>query len=105
MKIEFASHSGTYPALCCGRLVVKVDGKEISFESAAGADADYPAFWASGGSTGFVDRVDWEPVVTEGEWQLEACRKSYPEKTRDLLPKPLDVMNESVRHGRCGGRI
>lgn len=105
MKIEFASHSGTYPALCCGRLVVKVDGKEISFESAAGADADYPAFWASGGSTGFVDRVDWEPVVTEGEWQLEACRKSYPEKTRGLLPKLLDVMNESVRHGRCGGRI
>lgn len=105
MKIEFVSYSGTYPCLCAGRLVVKVDGKEISFESGAGTDADYPAFWASGGSTGFVDRIDWEPVVTEGEWRLEACGKSYPKKIWDLLPKLLDVMNENVRHGCCGGCI
>lgn len=105
MKIELASYSGTYPALCCGRLAVKADGKEISFESAAGADAGYPAFWAAGGSAGFVDRAGWEPAAAEGGRQLEACRKSYPEKIRDLLPKPLDVMNESVRRGRRGGRI
>ena len=104
MKIEFVSYSGTYPCLCHGRLVVKVDGKEISFES-GGADADYPAFWASGGSTGFIDLVDWEPIVTEGEWQLKACGKSYPKKIRDLLPKLLDVMNENVRPGCCGGCI
>lgn len=103
MSIEFVSYSGEYPCLCYGKLVVKIDGKETSFGSGFDLDADYPSFWGSGGSTGFVDQVDWEPVVTKGEWQLEACKKSYPEEIWKIMPDLLGVMNENVRHGCCGG--
>lgn len=72
-----------------------MEGFEPGYETLANG---VPVLWVGAGG-------DWEPVVTEGEWQLEACRKSYPKKTWDLLPKLLDAMNENVRHGCCGGRI
>jgi hypothetical protein len=31
MNIEFVSYNGAYPNLCRGKLVVKIDGKEVSF--------------------------------------------------------------------------
>lgn len=68
MKVEFVSYSGKYPCLCYGRLVVRINGKEVSFESGRDCDADYPAFWTSGGNATFEDRVNWEPIVTQDEW-------------------------------------
>jgi len=39
-KIEFVKFTGEYPYFCQGKLVVKVDGNEVSF----GDDCDYPSF-------------------------------------------------------------
>lgn len=103
MKIEFVSYSEKYPCLCFGKLVVKIDGKEVSFGSIAGVKTDYPAFWESGGTCGFVDQIDWEPVVTKGKWQLDAYKKNYPKKILKILPDVLEVMNANVAYGCCGG--
>lgn len=99
MKIEFVSYSKKYPCLCFGTLVVKINGKKVSF----GTDEKYPAFWASGGSVKFTE--DWEPIVTEGEWQLAANEKNYPKRIWKILPQILQVMNDNVTHGCCGGCI
>ena len=103
MAIEFVSYSEKYPCLCFGKLVVKIDGKEVSFGSIARIKADYPAFWASGGSVRFTE--DWEPIVTSGEWQLSADEKNYPKRIWKILPQILQVMNDNVTYGCCGGCI
>lgn len=78
MKIEFVSYSGEYPALCCGRLVVKVGGKEISFES-GDTGADYPAFWASGGTTGSPEAKRIATLRRRFLTPLESRRKEFLE--------------------------
>lgn len=29
--VKFISYSGKYPSLCCGELILEIDGKEYSF--------------------------------------------------------------------------
>ncbi len=51
MSVEFVSYDGTYPNLCSGTLVVKIDGAEVSF---GWNGCDYPPFWISGGGVSFT---------------------------------------------------
>ena len=110
--IKFISYDGAYPNLCSGTLVVEIDGERISFgpqflwesEKKAGAQpANYPKFWASGGSVSFDD--GWNECVLPGEWQLDFDEKDYPAGIAALMPELIKTFNENVPEGCCGGCV
>lgn len=112
MNIEFVSYSGEYPNLCSGKLVVKLDGKEVSFSPFTkkspliGPDevAQYHKFWSPGGNVTFDE--DWSECVTHGEWGLEdSYMDEYPDEIRDAIPELLRIFNENVPPGCCGGCV
>ena len=110
-KIEFVSYSGEYPNLCRGTLVVKIDGKEVSFGNTTKflRDdenlADYPRFWCSGGSVSFDENWN-EEVISGCDWEMSSPNeKDYPPEIWKLLPDILEVMNENVTGGCCGGCV
>lgn len=110
--IEFVSYNGEYPNLCSGKLVVKIDGKEVSFGQTKKfwsweKDenlADYRRFWSSGGSCGFDDDGN-EYVSSHWDWEMSAFEEDYPPEIWKILPDILKVMNENVEGGCCGGCI
>ena len=113
MNIEFISYNGSYPNLCGGKLVVKIDDKEVSFGQTTKfwswekeEDlADYPRFWCSGGSASFDEDGDVE-VIGYCDWEMSApIEKDYPPEIWKILPYILEVMNENVIGGCCGGCI
>ena len=106
MQIKFISYDGEYPNLCSGRLIVEIDGKKITFEGYCKSNEKtnhYPKFWTSGGSVSFD--YDWNECVLCGEWQLEANEKNYPKDISILLPFLLELMNDNVSYGCCGGCV
>lgn len=110
MEIKFKSYDGAYPNLCHGRLVVEIDGKEISFGYTTPGFlisedelSDYPRFWSSGGSVSFDE--DWTECVLPGPWELAASEKDYPPEIWGILPDIIDIMNEKVPWGCCGGCV
>jgi hypothetical protein len=112
-NIEFVSYDGAYPNLCSGKLTVKIDGKEVSFGYATKSWswekeedlAEYPRFWCSGGSVSFDE--DWnEEVISYCDWEMSSPNeKDYPPEIWKLLPDILEVMNENVAGGCCGGCV
>lgn len=109
-NIKFVSYDGAYPNLCSGRLVVEIDGKEVSFgftEPSFFTEkklADYPRFWCSGGSVSFDD--EWnECVIPYCDWEMIGSEKDYPPEIFEILPDILKVMNENVPGGCCGGCV
>lgn len=104
-KIKFVSYDGEFPNLCAGKLVVKYGKRTLTFygyETNREKDI-YPQFWCSGGSVSFDN--DWNANVTGGIWELVYDKRYYPKEILDLLPEIIDVMNENVRHGCCGGCV
>ena len=105
-SIEFVSYTGAYPNLCRGILTVKVDGKQYRFGYYWCDDVDknlLDPFWCSGGACGFDD--DWNAEVGQGDWVMyDGVKKDkYPEEIRDRLEDILEVMNQNVPGGCCGG--
>ena len=105
--VKFVSYDGEYPNLCSGTLMVEINGKKTSFgwtnpRWLNEKKADYPRFWCSGGSTGFSDDYA-DSYVVKGPWEMLAQEKDYPPEIWKLLPEILDLMNENVREGCCGG--
>lgn len=110
MEVEFVSYDGSFPNLCHGRLVLRIDGVETVFGSTACSfreDEQYPRFWCSGGCA-YVDfgSETTDEVVVESPWEW-CC------SDEDLLPRAfldhkadlLRVFNENVPEGCCGGCI
>ena len=66
--------------------------------------AEYPSFWVSGGCCGF-DGDYSESYVCPGDWEMEdgIHEKDYPNEIWNLLPKILELMNDNVPCGCCGG--
>ncbi len=111
-KIEFISYNGRYPNLCSGKLVVKIDDKEVSFGQTTKFPwekdeelADYSRFWCSGGGVSFDE--DWNEFVDGPcDWEMSSpIEKDYPPEIWKLLPDILRVMNENVYGGCCGGCV
>lgn len=110
-NIKFISYDGTYPTLCSGKLVVEIDDKVVSFGKTKkfwswdteDSLADYLQFWCSGGSTGFDD--DGEYTIPLCPWEMSegVNEKNYPPEIWKLLPDILNVMNDNVPGGCCGG--
>ena len=88
MSIEFVSYTGKYPCLCSGILTVRIDGEEVVFED---------PFWVSGGACHY----DTEST-TKAPWEVKV-RTWIPEKYRQYADELIQVFNENVPFGCCGG--
>lgn len=105
--IEFVSYTGAYPNLCRGILTVRVDGKQYRFGYYWNDEKDkslLEPFWQSGGSCGFDD--EWNELVSSDcPWVMDTWVKKdkYPKEIKDKLEDILEVMNQNVPGGCCGG--
>lgn len=87
--VEFVSYDGRYPNLCSGTLILKIDGKVVTF----------PAYcMQSGGGVSFDN--DWCEHVSSGLWTVEV-----PEKYKQHEDEINVVVNRNVEHGCCGGCV
>ena len=97
MEIEFVKYDGGYPALCCGTLTLRIDGGLKTFGS---GDCDYRDFWRSGGICGFTD--EWRRGCVERHpWKL--CEWRLPKGLQGHAQELIDLFNEHVPYGCCGG--
>ena len=95
MDIEFVSYDGGDWAWCNGTLILRINGKEVSFGSNG---CDHDRFWSSGGST------SWDPEeITEGPWQI--WKDDLPEYLQPYAKEIEELFNENVEWGCCGGCI
>ena len=111
--IKFISYTGKWPNLCSGVLTVEIDSKEIKFGHDIGGDFDFKndcykdgnlePFWVSGGCVRMNE--DYEVWAEKGSWELRYIVNNYPQWIIDLLPKLLEVFNENVPLGCCGGCV
>lgn len=115
MSIKFVSYDGKYPNLCHGALVVNINGQDITFglpESIRYAnwetqkeyiqsDQYNEGFWVSGGNCGFYDNHYSEAYCNTDAWQLDkvALKEQYKPYAQELI----DMFNENVSYGCCGG--
>ena len=101
--VEFVSYTGKYPNLCRGVLTLCIDGEEVRFGhdyfESWKTDGNYDEFWATGGTCGFY--ADGEDYVDHDEWQL--VKSNLPEKYKLYGEELINVFNENVRWGCCGG--
>jgi len=77
--------TGAYPNLCSGAFILLIDNKEYDFEgnslrSEGGLDENYDAH--------------------EGPWSVSKWPKGFP---KELKEKALDIINNDIPHGCCGG--
>lgn len=112
MEIKFVSYDGDYPCLCGGTLILNIDGEDYYFGDfgenfyfgnfgRVNKDSDdhhFKRFWMSGGGIS----ID-EEITIHAKWKLkEYCLPDF------LLPygqELIDLFNENVRYGCCGGCI
>lgn len=88
--VEFVSYSGKYPNLCCGKLILNIDGKDVSF----GKDSEHEKFWSTGGNC-------LGPRAATGEWYIDV--EKIPEEFRKYASEIDNVFNVNVEYGCCGG--
>lgn len=89
--MKFISYDGKWPNLCRGTLVVEHEGKEWAFES------------SSLSSGGCIQRdakgIMW---AEQGPWTIDEWPKDFPE---ELKEETVNLVNDNVPHGCCGGCI
>lgn len=109
MNIEFVSYTGKWPNLCSGVLTLRIDGKEVSFGHKSGSydvvndrfnDNNYDSFWGTGGC--IYNRGNWDFEIEKGEWEYYG---NLPEEYEPYANQFMEVMNENVEWGCCGGCI
>ena len=116
MKIKFISYTGKWPNLCSGVLTVEINGKEYKFgheiddydfKTNSYKTDNFDGFWLTGGCIKMsIDRDMWSengPWKINGYW--ESADEKHPQWVIDILPKLLEIFNENVPHGCCGGCI
>lgn len=89
-NIEFVSYDGKWPCLCGGKLTLKVDGVEQTFE-----------YCLCSGGICMCGLNDDDSVVTEGDWTLTKDKFSgFSDEELKVIAK---LVNDNVPHGCCGG--
>ena len=83
-RVEFVSYSGSYPNLCSGELVLKIDGEVVRWKRCM----------CSGG--GLTEDYD----VYEGAWSVDV-----PDEYKHLKSEIESVVNANVEYGCCGGCV
>ena len=89
MKVEFVSYTGKYPNLCSGNLTLLVNGIKFTGFSLS-----------SNGRVWFDD--DWNEHIAKGSWEVDEWPANFPEEAKK---EALEVINENIEHGCCGGCI
>lgn len=92
-EVKFISFDGKFPNLCAGKLTIEVAGVEFVLPSHT---------FESGGSVTFDD--DWEATISEGPWKISDYAE-FPEELKHFKGKILELVNENVEHGCCGGCV
>lgn len=88
--VEFVSYDGEWPCLCCGTLIIKVDGKTYSFNHAM----------ISGG--GICCGEDWDMWAEQDDWKIDLEEHPELEPYKEEITR---IVNENVPQGCCGGCI
>jgi len=88
MELEY---NGTYPNLCSGQLIVTIDGKRWEFP---------PSCLVSGGRVWFDD--GWSEHVDTGDWSIGEWPEHFPECMKYQV---VELVNEEISHGCCGGCV
>lgn len=91
--VEFVSYDGSFPNLCSGTLVLKIDGEIVEFSS---------GILSSGGRVWFDE--DWMEHVEHGCWSISSFG-GFPKEYRSRISEIEDVVNESIPWGCCGGCV
>lgn len=102
MEIKFVNYTGSYPNLCSGVLTLLVNGKEVTF-GPEWKGAEFPTFWASGGSCGFAGRGWADEYINTGRWIWDVLEA---DKLKEFLPykdELMEIFNLNVPFGCCGG--
>lgn len=86
--IEFISYDGTFPNLCRGELVLRINGKEVNLGCCL----------CSGGSVWFDN--NWEAYVENGPWSVD-----IPDEFVQYADEITKIVNENVPCGCCGGCV
>ena len=94
-RVKFIKYTGSWPCLCMGELTVEIEGKRVSF-----GKYGKNVFWTSGGNCGFYGDYEDE-YVEQGPWLL--MPEEVPKKWKDYAEEIIQVMNENVPQGCCGG--
>lgn len=91
--VEFVSYDGSFPNLCSGILVLKIDDETVAFPS---------GILSSGGSVWFDN--DWMEHVEYGRWTISPfC--DFPKKYHSRISEIEDVINDNIPYGCCGGCV
>ena len=121
--IEFVEYTGSYPNLCSGILVLKVDGKEYVFNGKrvdgelkgfrlgfSGQPSDYEngklkpglynGFWSSGGSA-YYESDTGDEIVEAGPWEIHSF--ALPDELKPYAEEIGELFNTHVPWGCCGG--
>lgn len=99
--IKFISYTGEYPCLCMGVLTLEIDGDIIKFGNRyLNENRDYPTFWESGGSCGFIGDYE-EEYVDKGRWEIN--KEDLPLQYQKYSDEITKLFNENVPYGCCGG--
>lgn len=101
IHVKFVSYDGKYPCLCSGKLILEIDGEQVTFgDYCYSTKKGNRRFWSSGGSCGFIGNYE-DYYVNEGEWNIDV--KDIPEQYRQYASEIDEVFNENVPYGCCGG--
>ena len=116
--IEFIEYTGKYPYLCGGVLALKIDGKEYvfngvrengklrTFDTTKDFQREaiknlYPGCWNSGGRIMRDGNGGWSTRIDP--WHMN--KDLLPSELQNRAQEIIDVFNENVRWGCCGGCI
>ena len=96
--IEFIDYIGNPALLCEGRLILCIDGQELSFGDKDGCD--YPRFWMSRGDCGGdKGNTQWEPH--RAGWAIKKSKlPGFLAKQEKELER---LMTENIRPWCSGG--
>lgn len=109
--VEFVSYDASEWCLCHGELKVRINGELVTFSGKyfleeIPEERKYTSFWKSGGSRNYSTEEDpvppGEEVIT-APWIL--MEDQLPEKYKELGQTLIDIFNENVEWGCCGGCI
>lgn len=109
MNVKFVEYTGSFPNLCSGLLTLEIDEKKYTFgyeytRDGKCIEGDFPRFWCSGG------RISIDPEeIYHDPWRLgyyaDSSYKIDKYFGNGATNQFLEVMNNNVNWGCCGGCI
>lgn len=87
-RIKFISYDGEFPCLCGGRLILEVDGNKIIFKEDSLESMGCHYFEGD------------EFVTKKAPWKIIKFPMNFPEELKEYA---LEIVNENIKHGCCGG--